>query len=172
MMRIKEENGEPEELDYSNAPSPDYSMEDLVKMIIVNNPRIDQGNSTMYRQFIHEVACKVRELEQQYKKLAKNLPTKLDDIFEPTINIHIGVHEITALCDLGASVLTIPKNLLDKLTLWPLKTTELRLHIADSTYKQAVGIKDNIVVEIKDVPLLLILLLRTCLKTPLVGKAL
>ena len=49
MMRIKEENGEPEELDYSNAPSPDYSVEDLVKMITVKNPRIDQGNGTMYR---------------------------------------------------------------------------------------------------------------------------
>jgi hypothetical protein len=31
----------------------------------------------------------------------------------------------------------------------PFKTTELRLHLADSTYRQAVCIKDNIVVEIK-----------------------
>jgi hypothetical protein len=59
MMRIKEEDEAPEELDYSYAPSPDYSMEDLVK-----NPAIDQGNGTMYRQFIHEVACKVCEFKQ------------------------------------------------------------------------------------------------------------
>jgi hypothetical protein len=31
----------------------------------------------------------------------------------------------------------------------PFKTTELRLHLADSTYRQAVGIKYNIVVDIK-----------------------
>jgi hypothetical protein len=49
MMRIKEQEGEPEELDYSNALSPDYSVEDLVKMITVKNPGIDQGNDTMYR---------------------------------------------------------------------------------------------------------------------------
>jgi hypothetical protein len=44
MMRIKEEDREPEELDYSNAPSPDYSVEDLVKIITIKNPGIDQGN--------------------------------------------------------------------------------------------------------------------------------
>ena len=61
----------------------------------------------------------------------------------------IGVNEISALCDLGASVSTISKSLFDKLNLGPFVTTELRLHLADSTYKQAIGIKENIVVEIK-----------------------
>jgi hypothetical protein len=56
--------------------------------MITKNPRIDQGKNTMYRQFIHEVACKVREIEEQYKKLAEKLSAnKLDDIFYPTIKI-------------------------------------------------------------------------------------
>ena len=65
------------------------------------------------------------------------------------------MNEVAALCDLGASVSTIPKSLFDKLKLGPFKTTELRLHLADSTYKQAVGIKDNIVLEIKGCPALI-----------------
>ena len=72
MMRIDREREAREELDYSNAPTPEYSMEYLVKMIAVKNPRIDEGNGTMYHQFIHEIACKARELEQQYKKQLKN----------------------------------------------------------------------------------------------------
>ena len=32
-------------------------------------------------------------------------------------------------------------HLLDKLNLGPFETTEMRLHLADSTYKQAAGIK-------------------------------
>jgi hypothetical protein len=56
---------------------------------------------------------------------------------------------VAALCDLGASISTIPKTLFDKLGMGPFRTTELRLHLADSTYRQVVGIKDNIVVEIK-----------------------
>jgi hypothetical protein len=40
MMRVKNEDEKPEELDYSNTPSQDYTVEDLLKMIIVKNPGI------------------------------------------------------------------------------------------------------------------------------------
>ncbi len=63
MMRIDREGEAPEELDYSNAPTPEYSVEDLIKMITVKHPGVDEGNGVMYHQFIHEVACKVRDLE-------------------------------------------------------------------------------------------------------------
>jgi hypothetical protein len=146
MMRIEKSGEAPEELDYSNAPTHEYSVEDLINIVMVRHPEIDEGNGEMYRQFIHEVACKVRDLEQQYKKLAEKLPAKLDDIFGLTIKIHFGTNEVAALCDLGASVSTIPKTLFDKLGMGPFRKTELRVHLADSTYRQVVGIKDNIVV--------------------------
>ena len=117
MMRVEEKDEKPEELHYRNAPSPDYTGEDQVKMITVKNHGIEGGDDAMYQQFIHQVACKVHELEDQYNKLAKKLPAKLDDIFEPTIRIHIGLNEIVVLCDLGASVSRIPKSLFDKLNL-------------------------------------------------------
>ena len=85
----------------------------------------------------------------------RKLPANLDDIFEPTIKINVGTNEIAALCDLGASVSTISKSLFDKLNLGLFEITELKLHLADSTYKQAVGIKENIVVNIKGCPTLI-----------------
>ena len=105
--------------------------------------------------FISQVATKVRELEMEYKQLSEKLPAKLDDIFEPTIKIKIGANEIAALCDLGASVSTIPKSLFDRLNLGTFNITELKLHLADSTYKQATVIKENIVIKIKDCPALI-----------------
>lgn len=63
MMRIDREGEAPEGLDYSNAPTPEYSVEDLIKMITVKHPGVDEGNGVMYRKFIHVVACKVRDLE-------------------------------------------------------------------------------------------------------------
>ena len=109
----------------------------------------------MYQHFVDQVAIKVRELEEEYKKIAEKLPVKLDDIFEPTIKIKIGTNEIAALCDLGASVSTIPKSLFNKLNLGSFEITELKLHLADSTYKQAVGIKENTLVYIKGYPALI-----------------
>ena len=45
--------------------------------------------------------------------LEVSIPRKLNDEWEPTINIRIKDHECFALCDLGASVSTIPKTLCD-----------------------------------------------------------
>ena len=44
------------------------------------------------------------------KKLYGKLPAKNKNIFEPTIEIEIeiGLNKFNALCDLGASVFTIP----------------------------------------------------------------
>jgi hypothetical protein len=152
MMRVNDEDSE--ELDYSNAPTPDYTMEDLVKIITLKNPTIEGGSEAVYQQFINQVAIKVRQLEEEYKKLAEKLCAKQEDIFDPTIRINIGVNEIVALCDLGASVSTIPKSLFDRLNLGSFKLTELELHLADSTYKQAVGIKEILLLMLKDAQLL------------------
>src|SRR5215216_3222843 len=109
----------------------------------------------MYQHFVNQVAIKVCEVEEEYKQIAEKLPVKLYDIFDPTIKIKIGTNEIAALCDLGSSVSTIPKSLFNKLNLGSFKITELKLHLADSTYKQAIGIKENTLVYIKGCPTLI-----------------
>jgi hypothetical protein len=147
MMRVDDEDSE--ELDYNNAPTVDYTVEDLVKIITLKNPTTEGGSEAVYQKFINQVAIKVRELEDEYKNLFEKLPAKQEDKFEPTIKINIGVNEIVALCDLGASVSTIPKSLYDKQNLGSFKLTKLKLHLADSTYKQSVGIEENIVVNVK-----------------------
>ena len=58
---------------------------------------------------------------------------------EPTINIKIKDHEYYALCDLGASVSTIPKALCDILGFHDLDDCSLNLHLADSTIKKTMG---------------------------------
>jgi hypothetical protein len=71
----------------------------------------------VYQQIINRVVMMVHELENKYKKLFEKLHAKLDDIFEPTIKINIGLHKIAALCDFSASVSTISKNLFKRLRL-------------------------------------------------------
>jgi hypothetical protein len=91
----------------------------------------------------------------EYKKLSEKLPAKLDDIFEPIIKIKIGANEIVVLCDPSANVSVIFKTSFDRLNLGYLMVTELKLHLADSTFKQAVCTKENTGVQIKDCPALI-----------------
>ena len=78
-----------------------------------------------------------------------SIPRKLNDDWEPTIKIKIKDHECFALCDLGASVYTIPKTLCDILGFHDLDDCSLNLHLADSTIKNAMGrINDVLIVTI------------------------
>ena len=58
---------------------------------------------------------------------------------EPTIKIKIKDHECYALCNLGASVSTIPKTLCDVLGFSDFDDCSLNLHLADSTIKKPMG---------------------------------
>jgi hypothetical protein len=91
----------------------------------------------------------------EYKKLHDKLPAKQDNIFEPTIEIEIGMKKFNALCDLGASVSTIPKSLYDKVNLGAFVVSKIEYNMPNSTYTQAVGIKHSIVVQINGCPALI-----------------
>ena len=76
-----------------------------------------------------------------------SIPRKLHDEWEPTINVKIKNDECFALCDLGASVSTIPKTFCDLLGFRDFDDCSLNLHLADSTIKKPMGrINDVIIV--------------------------
>ena len=64
------------------------------------------------------------------------MPRKIYDEWEPTIKIKIKDHECYAICDLGASVSTIPKTLCDVLGFHDFDDCSLNLHLADPTIKK------------------------------------
>lgn len=142
-------------LDNSDAPNHNYTMEDFVKMMNLKNPVLKVKDGEAYNFFIHLVATKLCELELEYKKLHDNLLAKQENIFEPTVKLEIGMNKFNALGDLGASVSCIPRTLYDKLNLGPFVISEIKLNTADSTYKQVVGVKENVIVQINGCPTLI-----------------
>ena len=67
------------------------------------------------------------------------VPRKLFDEWESTIKIKIKDYECHALCDLGASISTIPKSSCDVLGFHKLDDCSLNLHLADSNIKKPMG---------------------------------
>ena len=74
-------------------------------------------------------------------ELKVSIPRKLYDEWEPTINIKMKDYEFHALCDLGASVSTIPKTLCNLLDFRDFDDCSLNLHLANSTIKKPTGRK-------------------------------
>ena len=80
-------------------------------------------------------------------ELEVSIPRKLHDEWEPTIKVKIKNYECFVLCDLGASVSTIPKSLCDVLGLTDIEECSLNLHLADSTIKKPmVRINDILII--------------------------
>jgi hypothetical protein len=78
--------------------------------------------------------------------LEVTIPRKLHDEWEPTIKVKIRNYECFALCDLGASVSTIPKSLCDVLGFTDFDECSLNLHLADSTIKTPMRRINNVLI--------------------------
>jgi hypothetical protein len=100
------------------------------------------NSSNAYEQnkaFTKHIVEAMLKAHEEKLELEVSIPRKLYDEWEPTIKVRIKNYECNALCDLGASVSTIPKSLCDVLGLADMDECSLNLHLADSTIKKPLG---------------------------------
>jgi hypothetical protein len=102
---------------------------------MINSSNAYEQNKA-FTKYIVEAMIKAHE---EKLELEVSIPRKLHDEWEPTIKVKIKDYECNALCDLGASVSTIPKSLCDVLGLTNMDECSLGLHLADSTIKKPLG---------------------------------
>ena len=88
------------------------------------------------KAFTEHIVDALMQSYEEKLELKVSIPRKLYDEWEPTIKIKIKDYEFHALCDLGASVSTIPKTLCDLLDFRDSDDCSLNLHLVDSTIKK------------------------------------
>ena len=123
----------PTTLDYKEFYYDNCSLVECISLLqsMINSPNAYEQNKAFTKHIV-EAMIKAHEEELE---LEVSIPRKLHDEWEPTIKVKIKDYECNALCDLGASVSTIPKSLCDMLGLTDMDTCSLNLHLADSTIK-------------------------------------
>ncbi|XP_066164578.1 uncharacterized protein [Oryza sativa Japonica Group] len=93
----------------------------------------------------------VKLTEQCSNVILHKLLEKKKDPGCPTITCSIGAQQFDqVLCDLGASVSVMPKNVFDKLNFTVLAPTPMRLQLADSLVRYPTGIAEDMLVKIWD----------------------
>ena len=124
-------------LDFKEFNYDNCSSEGCISLLqsVVNSPHAYSQNEAFTK---HIVDALMQSYEEKLE-LEVSIPRKLYDEWEPTIKIKIKNHEFYALCDLGASVSTIPKTLCDLLDFRDFDDCSLNLHLADSTIKETCG---------------------------------
>jgi len=132
-------------MDFKEFNYENFSLIDCISLLlsVLNSPHAYSQNKAFTK---HIVDALMQSYEEKLE-LEVSIPRKLYDEWEPTIKIKIKDHECYALCDLGASVSTIPKTLCDLLGFRDFDDCSLNLHLADSTIKKPMGrINDVLIV--------------------------
>jgi hypothetical protein len=92
------------------------------------------------------------KLTEEYSATILNMsPVKKKDPGCPTIDCSIGSENFkNALCDLGASVIVMPKKVFNKISYSTLTPTSMCLQLADQSIRYPAGITENILVKIQN----------------------
>src|SRR6187399_867438 len=131
-------------LDFKGFNYDNFSLIDFISLLqsVLNSPHAYSQNKAFTK---HIVDALMQSYEEKLE-FEVSVPRKLYDEWEPTIKIKIKDHECYALCDLGASVSTIPKTLCDMLGFHELDDCSLNLHLADSTIKKPMGSINDVLI--------------------------
>ena len=118
----------PTVLDFNDFNYDNCSITECITLLqsMINSPNAYYHNKAFTKHIV-EALTKANE---EKLELEVSIPRKLDDGWESTIKIKINNYECNALCDLGASVSTMPKALYDVLGFDAMTECSLNLHLA------------------------------------------
>ena len=89
--------------------------------------------------FTQHIMNALMQAREEKLKLKASIPRKVEDGWDPIINMIVDNFDCNALCDLGASISVMPKKIYDMLDLPPLDQCYLDVHPTDVVTKKPLG---------------------------------
>jgi hypothetical protein len=87
--------------------------------------------SSLNVAFTNHITNALMKIREEKLKQKASIPKKLEDGWEPIIDMHVNDFGCHALCDLGASISIMPKKIYDILGLPPLEKCYFDVSLAD-----------------------------------------
>jgi hypothetical protein len=100
-----------------------------------------------FRNHITNALMKIREKKLKQKA---SIPKKVEDGWEPIIDMHVNGFDCHALCDLGASISIMPRKIYDMLGLPPLEKCYFDVPLADVAKKKPLGRINNVLIMVNN----------------------
>jgi hypothetical protein len=91
--------------------------------------------SSMNIDFTKHITNALMQIREEMLKQKVSIPKKLEDGWEPIIEINVNDFHCNALCDLGASIYVMPRKIYDMLGLPPLENCYFDVPLADVAKK-------------------------------------
>src|SRR4051812_41150593 len=108
--------------------------------------------SDMHVAFTKHITDALKKIKEEKLKHKAYIPRKVEDSWEPIINMQVNDFDLKASCDLGSSFSIMPRKIYEMLDLPPLENCYLDVPLNDNAKKKLMG-------SINDVSLWLIMLM-------------
>jgi hypothetical protein len=103
--------------------------------------------SSINMAFTKHITNALKQIREEKLKQKVSIPRKLEDCWEPIINIKVNDFDFNALCDLGTSISVMHRKIYDMLGLPPLENYYVDVHLSDFAKKKPLE-------NINDVPIM------------------
>jgi hypothetical protein len=104
--------------------------------------------SSLNVAFTKHITNALMKIRDEKLKQKAAIPKKLEDGWEPIIDMHVNGFDCHALCDLGASISIMPRFFFDMLDLAPLEKCYYDVPIVDVAKKKPLGRINDVLIMI------------------------
>jgi hypothetical protein len=106
--------------------------------------------SSLNIAFTNHITNALMKIREEKLKQKASIPKKLEDGWEPIIDMHVNGFDCHAFYDLGASISVMPRKIYDMLGLPPLEKCYFDVPIADVAKKKPLGRINDILIMVNN----------------------
>jgi hypothetical protein len=100
--------------------------------------------------FTNHITNALIKIREEKLKQKASIPKKLEDGWEPIIDMHVNGFDYNALCDLGASISVMPRKIYDMLGLPPLEKCYFDVPLANVAKQKPLGRINDILIMVNN----------------------
>jgi hypothetical protein len=106
--------------------------------------------SSINVNFTKHITNALMQIRNEKLKQKASIPKKLEDGWEPIIDMHVNGFDCHALCDLGSSISFMPRKIYDMLALPPLEKCYFDIPPADVAKKKPLGRINDVLIMVNN----------------------
>src|SRR4051812_43712223 len=100
-----------------------------------------------FTKHIRDALVKIKEEKLKHKA---SIPRKVEDSWEPIINMQVNDFDLKASCDLGSSVSIMPRKIYEMLDVPPLEDCYLDVPLNDNAKKKLMGSINDVLIMVNN----------------------
>jgi hypothetical protein len=119
-------------------------------ILFLQKVALSPNASSLNIAFTNHITNALVKIREEKLKQKASIPKKLEDGWEPIIDMHVNGFDCHALCDLGASISIMPRKIYDIVGLPPLDKCYFDVPLADVAKKKPLGRINDVLIMVNN----------------------